>query len=335
MSRSNIIYNEHWSGFSETRDVWPFDKKDDALAACKMRTSFDKEFSSEEVLAIAENAVSEDPSFAPELEISVNGKQLVDLSHLKDHQIAVVATISDIATKRSHQLSRHLLKDCGETKTIPIDGTLIKQLSGLRGFAVSIVAVSQVSNAVYDVGDRLAEKSFQLAAPSEVSFSFPIGKIDPDSDAWPLDRYPKTTAWFIQWGEANKVFDFDAGTEEVLTVIFNEKVYNNLFHLQKQTDASHRLFWSGLSIDIFLEVASVYLNADDVSEPAKEQKGFRAKFVRSLQEQWRSAAAGKIMSYAELAKEYKNDCSFISRLRALLQDKFGVRKLSERIHKGE
>jgi hypothetical protein len=335
MSKSKTIYNEHWSGFSETRDVWPFEKKDDALAACRLRTSADKDFASDEVLQIAENAVSDDPTFAPELEIVVDRRQLTDVSHLKDHQIAIVANLSDIATKRSHQLSRHLLRDISEPETILIDGALIKKLSGLRGFSVSIVAVSQVSNAVYDIGDRIAEKDFQLAAPSEMSFSFPIGKIDPDSDAWPFDRYPKTTAWFIQWGESNNVFDFDARTEEVLTVIFNEKVYNNLFHLQKQTDASHRLFWSGLSIDVFLEVASVYLNVEDTAEPAKDQAGFRAKFVRSLQEQWRGAAGGKILSYAELAKEYKNDCSFISRLRALLQDKFGVRKLSDRIHKGE
>lgn len=335
MSKSKTIYSENWSGFSETRDVWPFDKKDDALGACKIRTSSDKEFTTETIIQITENAISEDPSFAPELELNVDREQLTGFSHLRDSQIAVIASISDPATKRSHQLSRRLLRDFSKPEIISLNGELITKLSGLRGFTVSVVAVSQMANAVYDIGDRLAEKTFVLAAPSEMSFCFPIAKIDPDSDAWPSGRYPKTTAWFIQWGEASKVFDFDADIEGVLTVIFNEKVYNNLFHLQKQTDASHRLFWSGLSIDIFLEVCSVYLNADDISEPAIEQRGFRSKFVRSLQEQWKNAAGGKLVSYAELAKEFRNDCSFISRLRALLQDKFEVRKLSDRIHKGE
>jgi hypothetical protein len=332
MSKNKIIYTDKWSGFSETRDVWPFEKSDEALKGCKIKASQEAEFTEENVLAIQDNAVSEDPNFAPELEITIDAKTLTNKSQLNDSQIAIVVNLADDATKRSHQLGRFKLQDFKNGQKLAVPEDVLGEISGLRGLSVSVVAVSQASNARYDLGDRLAEKVFELTPPSETSFSFPIGKIDPDSDDWPADLYPKTTGWFIQWGDTKDVFNYDVANKNVLTVIFNEKVYNNLFHLQKKADASHRLFWSGLSTDIYLEVASVYLNADDISEPAQEQKGFRSKFVRSLQSQWKTASGGRIVSYAELAKEFKNDCSFISRLRALLQDKFGVRKLSDKIH---
>jgi len=329
------IYLESWSGFSETRDVWPFAKADSALQSCAIRVVPNNDFSSDETIQLSENPLNDGSGFMPEVRVSIDKEILARESELPLDGIALCISLADHATKRAYTIARRPVDQFEDGALVRLADDLTGQLSGLRGFTVTITAVSLLSNGAYDLGDRIAEKEFKLGVPGEAGFSFPIGKLDPDSDEWPVDRYPKTTAWFIKWGPAAKVFDFNSDTQEVLEVVFNEKVYNSLFHLQKKTDASHKLFWSTLCIDIFLEVAAVYLTADEYPEPDDKEDGFRARFVRSLQSHWSAVNGGKKVGYQQLASMFKNECDFISRLRASLQDKFGVTRIAERVKTGD
>jgi hypothetical protein len=325
------IYNQDWTSFSEKKDIWPFERYDKALDSVAIRFSEKSEWETSPILEPVDMTGAGLQSLSPQLKLSMDRVSLLTQTGLTDEELGFAVHATDSAMKRTHPVFSGSMAGIEEDANIQISTLLLSQLSLRRGLVLGVVAYSKVSKNGYDLGDRIAAKEFIIRAPAEVSVSFPINKMDPDDEKWPIDKYSRDTAWFIWWGERTSVFDYDAPMESVMRVVFNEKVHDNLHRLQKKGDTAHKMFWSQVSADIFLEVTSVYLSSGEIDEPEDSNNGFRAKFMRSLKKLWLKTPGNSKASCAELVKQFKEDPDFLSKLRAVIQQRANIRRLAESI----
>jgi hypothetical protein len=324
-------YRDDWTSFSRNQDIWPFKTCNQALDKSAVRLSAAGDWNIETLLEPPEKSSEDEAVFSPEVLVSIDTKQLLASTGLKSTDIGVSVHLMDIGLKRSFSaFSRGLDALKGDT-SVTISRDILDSVSISRGLSITLVVYSLKASGNYSLGDRIAEKEFILRAPASISVSFPIKKLDPESEDWPSAKFAPDTAWFIWWGERTAMLDYQAKVEDVMTVYFNEKVYNNLHRLQKKDNAAHKLFWSQISADIFLEVTAVYLSLDDSEEPENTQNGFRAKFVRSLMKQWERTPGGGKLSLQSLIKQFKEDPDFLSKVRAVIQQRSRMLKLSEKI----
>jgi hypothetical protein len=329
---SKPVYNKDWVSFTEHETVWPFARSDKAFDATAIRLSAKSDWQTDTIVEPENEIDMNSEDFAPEVQLNIDTESLLSNTGLDAADILISVHATDPAMKRSYPLASSQLDELKEAAAVSIPESLKINLSLRRGLTVSVVAHSNSNKNGYDQGDRVAEKEFLIRAAAEMSVSFPIHKMDPDDEKWPTDKYSKDTAWFIWWGERTSMFDYDAPMEAVMRVYFNERVHDHLDRLQKKGDTAHKMFWSQVSTEIFLEVATVYLSSGDAEEPDDASVGFRAKFVRSLKKLWsKTPGIGKDVSCAELVKQFKEDPDFISKLRAVMQQRANFRALAENI----
>jgi hypothetical protein len=328
---SNPDYRDDWTSFSRKQDIWPFQRCNDVFDKSAVRLSTSEDWNVETLLTPPEKTAGEASDFSPEVLISINKKELLKSSGLPANDIGVSVHVMDPGLKRSFSAFSKRLDQLKDESPVTISSDILDSVSISRGLCITLVAHSLKASGNYSLGDRIAEKEFILRAPASISVSFPIKKLDPGSEDWPSEKFASDTAWFIWWGERTSMLDYEAKVEDVMTVYFNEKVYNNLHRLQKKDNAAHNLFWSQISADIFLEVTAVYLSCDDSEEPEDTQNGFRAKFVRSLKKQWERTPGGGKLSLPALIKLFKEDADFLSKVRAVIQQRAKMLKLSEKI----
>ena len=328
---STSIYSQDWTSFSEKKDGWPFERQDKVLEAAAIRLSDKSEWLLSPVLEPVDESGVGLHGLCPEVQVNIDRDSLTSKTGLSEQDFGIAVNAADSAMKRTFPVFSANLDAVQENAVVPISSSLLSQCSLRRGLAVAVVVYSKTSKNGYDLGDRVAAKEFIIRAPAEVSVSFPINKMDPDDEQWPIDKYSRDTAWFIWWGEKTSVFDYDAPMDAVMRVVFNEKVHDNLHRLQKKGDTAHKMFWSQVSTDIFLEVTAVYLGSGETDEPEDSNNGFRAKFMRSLKKLWaKTPRAGKT-TCAELVKQFKEDPDFLSKLRAVIQQRANFRRLAENI----
>ncbi|MFZ4773674.1 MAG: hypothetical protein ACOYK9_06780, partial [Chlamydiia bacterium] len=79
---SKNIYKNNWSGFSESKDAWPFATAHEALNNSRIKISEDTEFTSECEIKIGEETRLGDKGFLPAIEITIDKKGLLDESKL-------------------------------------------------------------------------------------------------------------------------------------------------------------------------------------------------------------------------------------------------------------
>lgn len=324
-------YRDDWTSFSRNQDIWPFQTCNEIFDKSAVRLSAGEDWSFETLLTPPERTAGESSDILPEVLISIDKKLLLESTGLPSKDIGVSVHLLDSGLKRSFSAFFSKLDSLKDENSIAIGRDLLDSVSISRGLCITLVAYSLKASGNYNLGDRIAEKEFVLRAPASISVSFPIKKLDPESADWPSEKFASDTAWFIWWGERTSMLDYEAKVADVMTVYFNEKVYNNLHRLQKKDNAAHSLFWSQISADIFLEVTSVYLSCDDSEEPEDTQNGFRAKFVRSLKKQWERTPGGGKTSLPTLIKLFKEDADFLSKVRAVIQQRSKMLKLSEKI----
>jgi len=327
---SNPDYREDWTSFSRNQDIWPFDICNQIFDESALRLNSSEDWNCETLIAPPEGGFG-GGALSPEVRISVNKKDLLKTTGLPSAGIGVSVHIQDPGLKRSFSAHSSNLDSLKEESTIVISRAILDEVSISRGFCITIMAYSLVDLGNYNLGDRIAEKEFVLRAPASMNVSFPIKKLNPESEDWPSEKFATDTAWFIWWGERTSMLDYDSKVEDVMTVYFNEKVYNNLHRLQKKDNAAHSLFWSQISADIFLEVTAVYLSCEDIEEPEDTQNGFRAKFVRSLKKLWEMSPGTEKLSLPALTQKFKEDPDFLSKVRAVIQQRSRMLKLSDKI----
>lgn len=328
---SKPIYNQDWTSFKESETVWPFARSKEALEGVAVRLSAKCDWQTDAVIEPDNDINAESEEFAPAVQLNIDKASLLSSTGLDASEIAISVHATDVAMKRAYPLLGAGLDELEEGVLVKLPDSLKPSLSLRRGLALSVIAYSRKSKNGYDLGDRVAEKEFAIRAASEMNVSFPIHKMDPDDAKWPMDKYSPETAWFIWWGERTSMFDYDAPMEAVMRVYFNERVHDHLDRLQKKGDTAHKMFWSQVSTEIFLELATVYLSSGDTEEPDDDSVGFRAKFVRSLQKLWLKTPGASRSSCAELVKQFKEDPDFISKLRAVMQQRANFRALAENI----
>lgn len=328
---STTVYNQDWTIFNEAEIVWPFTRSNKALEAAAVRLSAKHDWITDSVIEPKDDLNLQSEDFAPEVLLNVDKETLLSNTGLDAEDILIAVHATDVAMKRSYPLFSLELGKLKESTTVALPESLKTNLSLRRGLTFSLVAYGMKSKNGYDLGDRIAEKEFAIRISAEMSVSFPIHKMDPDDEQWPSDKYSKETAWFVWWGQRTSMLDYDAPMETVMRVTFNERVHDHLDRFQKKGDTAHKMFWSQVSTEIFLELATVYLSTGDTDEPNESSNGFRAKFIRSLKKLWLKTPGATKASCAELVKQFKEDPDFISKLRAVMQERTNFRDLAEKI----
>lgn len=328
---STPIYNKNWTSYKESETVWPFQRLNEVLDLVAVRLSPKGDWKTSTVVEPEAEVSPTSEDFSPEVQLNVDQESLLAKTGLAAEDLNISIHATDIAMKRTYPISNIGLDALTNGAEVRLDPALKSKMSLRRGLSVSIVAYSTRSKNGYDLGDKIAEKEIIIRSASDMSVSFPINKLDPSDEKWPADKYSPDTAWFIWWGDRTSMFDYDAPMEAVVRVYFNEQVHGHLDRLQKKGDSAHKMFWSQVSTEIFLELTAVYLASGETDEPDKSSNGFRAKFIRALKKLWLKTPGASNDSCAELVRQFKEDPDFLSKLRAVMQQKANFRALAENI----
>lgn len=328
---STPIYNTNWTSYKESETVWPFQRLNETLDLVAVRLSPKSEWKTSTVVEPEGEVSPASEDFLPEVQLNIDEESLLAKTGLAAEDLHISVHATDIAMKRTYPISNVGLDALTNGAEATLDAALKSKMSLRRGLSLSIVAYSTKSKNGYDLGDKIAEKEIVIRSTSDMSVSFPINKLDPSDEKWPADKYSPDTAWFIWWGDRTSMFDYDAPMEAVVRVYFNEQVHGHLDRLQKKGDSAHKMFWSQVSTEIFLEITTVYLSSGDTDEPEDSNNGFRAKFIRALKKLWLKTPGASKPSCAELVRQFKEDPYFISKLRAVMQQRANFRALAENI----
>lgn len=319
---------QEWKAFSEKDLVWPFQKADESLDKTAIRFSPSGQFDEAPHHQFPENPLINVNNFKPELKIAVDQKSLFDQTGLSLNETKLSIAIRDRAIRRFLCVYSSICQDANG-QNVKLDESFLQQLSGRRNLDIVAIITPTKKIGAYSPGDRIAEKVFECSVPGETHGGFPIAIVDPEDPHWDK-AYSENTTWYISWKPA-AIFNNSAEAEHVLSLVYNKQCADKILHFENDTNRASGLFNLEMSVEVFHEIACVYLfPPDDSTEPPDfSQRGFYPKIV---------AAICRIMDvdvslngYTDLKQQFKTNVGFMSLLRSKLQEFYGLKDKINRV----
>jgi hypothetical protein len=317
-----------WKAFTEKEAAWPFVKVDEALNKTAFRSAPKDEFEESPHRQFEQNPLLEVGSFLPEVKLAIDTDLLCEKTSLSLKQMQASVAVRDRSIRRFVCI-RTWKCDEADGKTVPIDEEVLRHLSGRRNLEIvtTVTPVKKVGN--YSPGDRIAEKVFECALPGETKGGFPIAIVDPSEPHWD-ESYSAETAWYISWKPA-AIFSNASEAEHVLSIVYNKQCADKILHFENEGNRASGLFNIEMAVEVFHEVACVYLSPpnDSTEPPDFKKSSFYPKIVSAICKMMDVDA--NLSGYQELKQRYKSKVGFMSLLRSKLQGFYGLKDKINRV----
>jgi hypothetical protein len=317
-----------WNAFTEKEPAWPFVKVDEVLAKTAVRFAPKDEFEESPHSEFQQNPLLDPGSFMPEVRLAIDHALLCEKTSLSAKQMQVSVAVRDRSTRRFICIRTWKCEEA-DGKSVAIDPKVLRHLSGRRNLEIVAIVtpVKKVGN--YFPGARIAEKVFECALPGETKGGFPIAIVDPSEAHWDKS-YSEETAWYISWKPA-AIFSNASEAEHVLSIVYNKQCADKILHFENEGNRASGLFNIEMAVEVFHEVACVYLSPlNDSTEPPDFKKtGFYPKIVSAICKMM--DVDSNLNGYQELKQRYKSKVWFMSLLRSKLQEFYGLKDKINRV----
>lgn len=317
-----------WKAFTEKEQAWPFTKVDEALEETAIRFCATAEFDESPHHQFPQNPVLALGTFTPELNLVIDTDLLYEKTGLSAKQVQASVVIRDRSIRRFFCLGSWACEEANG-KTVAVDNGLILQLAGRRDLEIVAVITPVKKTGNYSPGDRVSEKVFECAVPGETKGGFPLAIVDPSEPHWDKS-FSAETAWYISWKPA-AIFSNSSEAEHVLSIVYNKQCADKILHFENDGNRASGLFNIEMAVEVFHEVACVYLSPpqDSTDPPDFKQRGFYPKIVSAICKMMDVETS--VSGYQGLKQLYKTKVGFMSLLRSKLQEFYGLKDKINRV----